>query len=595
MTAGKYYTDEQNAQIVIALLKAHGIRKVVASPGATNIPITGSIQNDPFFEVWSAPDERSAAYIACGLAAASGEAVALSCTGATASLNYLPGLTEAYYRKLPVVAVTSGPLFASVGHLVAQSIDRSSFPKDAARTSVFLPTVKDAADFASCELLVNKAILEAWRHGGGPVHVNLETSFLGTFNTRALPAVRRIRRFTADSTELPPIPATAKVVVCIGAHKPFSAPEAAALAAFVQTHEAVVFCDHTSSYRGAGRLLSALACAQNLPSKSAFPSLKPDLIVHIGEVSGDYPTQGFLTYAAPVWRVSEDGEVRDKLKRLEHVFEMREETFFRRYSDGLPANAGGYFRSWQAYDARIREAIPELPYSNTWIARALSPALPKGCVLHFGILNSLRCWNYFEVDPSIETASNVGGFGIDGCVSTLIGAALAAPERLHFGVVGDLAFFYDLNSLGNRHVAGNLRILLVNNGGGGEFKLNSHIGAQFGHQTNEFIAAARHYGNKSPGLAKHYAEDLGFRYLCASNPQEFQNAVHEFVDPRERDKSILFECFTEFANDSNALDALEGLDGTEAAGVAARRFVGQVLPPSVKNAIKSMLHRWPES
>ena len=71
MTAGKYYTDEQNAQIVIALLKGHGIRKVVASPGATNIPITGSIQNDPFFEVWSAPDERSAAYIACGLAAAS--------------------------------------------------------------------------------------------------------------------------------------------------------------------------------------------------------------------------------------------------------------------------------------------------------------------------------------------------------------------------------------------------------------------------------------------------------------------------------------------------------------------------------------------
>ncbi|NLX26401.1 MAG: 2-succinyl-5-enolpyruvyl-6-hydroxy-3-cyclohexene-1-carboxylate synthase, partial [Lentisphaerae bacterium] len=83
----KMYTDQKNAQIVLALLKAHGIRKVIASPGTTNIPITGSIQNDPFFEVWSAADERSAAYMACGLASASGEAVVISCTAATASRN----------------------------------------------------------------------------------------------------------------------------------------------------------------------------------------------------------------------------------------------------------------------------------------------------------------------------------------------------------------------------------------------------------------------------------------------------------------------------------------------------------------------------
>ncbi len=591
MSSGKYYTDEQNAQIVIALLKAHGIRKIVASPGATNIPITGSIQNDPFFEVWSAADERSAAYIACGLAAASGEAVALSCTGATASRNYLPGLTEAYYRKLPIVAVTSGPLFANVGHLVAQSIDRSAFPKDAARTSVFLPTVKDAADFANCALLANKAILEAWRHGGGPVHLNLETSFKGTFDTRVLPEVPVLRRITIGSAEFPPLPPAAKVAICVGAHKTFSAGETAALERFVQTHDAAVFCDHTSSYKGAGRVLSALACAQRLPSKSEYPALKPDLIVHIGEVSGDYPTQGFLTNAAPVWRVSEDGEIRDKFKRLECVFEMREEDFFRKYSDGLSERPGEYPRSWQKYDARIRASIPELPFSNSWIARALAPRMPSGCVLHFGILNSLRCWNYFDVDPSIETASNVGGFGIDGCVSTLIGAALASANRLHFGVVGDLAFFYDLNSLGNRHVAGNLRILLVNNGGGGEFKLHSHIGAQFGQQTNDFIAAGGHYGNKSPDLAKHYAEALGFRYLCANDKQDFLRAADEFIDPKGGGKPILFECFTDFANDSNALEALERLDDTEAAAFAARRLAGRVLPAPVKNVLKTILHK----
>ena len=590
MTSVKYYTDEQNAQIVIALLKAHGIRKIVASPGTTNIPIVGSVQNDPFFEVWSAADERSAAYLACGLAWASGEPVVLSCTGATASRNYLSGMTEAYYRKLPVIAITSMLGFAGVGHLVPQCIDRSSYPKDAARASVFLPMVKDAADYANCERLASRAILEAVRHGGGPVHLNLETSYKGTFNSRELPAVRVVRRIGPGETKWPALPDYAKIGVFIGSHKPFAAAEAEALAAFAQARDAVVFCDHTSAYRGPGRILSALPCAQNLSSKDEYPALKPDLLIHVGEVSGDYPTQTFLDGRAPVWRVSADGEIRDKFKRLEYVFEMREEDFFRRYAQDAAAVPSGFQEAWRNYAERLPPTIPDLPFSNAWIAQTLAPQLPPDCALHLGILNSLRCWNYLDVEASISPTANVGGFGIDGCVSTLIGASLAVPAKLHFGVVGDLAFFYDLNSLGNRHVGSNLRILLVNNGGGGEFKLNSHIGAQFGHQTNEFIAAARHYGNKSPDLAKHYAEDLGFRYLCANDKPEFQGAVKEFVDPQKRDQSILFECFTDFANDSDALEALEHLDDTVAAAFVARRFVGQVLPPSVKNAIKIFLH-----
>lgn len=588
MTSGPLYTDEQNAQIVIALLKAHGIHKIVASPGTTNIPITGSIQNDPFFEVWSAADERSAAYIACGLAMASGEPVALSCTGATASRNYLSGLTEAYYRKLPVIAITSMLGFAGVGHLVPQCIDRSVFPRDAAKTSIFLPTVKDAADFASCERAAGRAILEATRHGGGPVHLNLETSYRGTFNTRELPKVRIIRRIMPSSVNFPVIAPYAKVAVFIGAHKPFATDEIRALEAFVQSRGAVVFCDHTSAYRGPGRILSALPCAQNLPGKSEYSALKPELLIHVGEVSGDYPTQTFLEGVAPVWRVSEDGEIRDKFKRLECVFEMREEDFFRKYSGDGTENREAYPQAWRGYDARIRPAIPELPFSNAWIAQTLAPRLPQNCALHLGILNSLRCWNCFDVDASITTAANVGGFGIDGCVSTLIGASLADKTKLHFGVFGDLAFFYDLNSLGNRHVGDNLRILLVNNGGGGEFKLSSHFGSQFGEQTGDFIAAAGHYGNKSPNLAKHYAQDLGFRYLSACTKEEFIAAVREFIAPDRQEQPVLFECFTDFVADSDALAALERLDSSGATGSAARQLAGKILPASVKKLIKQL-------
>lgn len=98
-------TDERNAQILIQVLKAHGIKKVIASPGTTNACLVSSMQSDPFFEIYSAPEERSGAYMACGMAAESGEPVVLSCTGATASRNYMPALTEAFYRKLPILTV----------------------------------------------------------------------------------------------------------------------------------------------------------------------------------------------------------------------------------------------------------------------------------------------------------------------------------------------------------------------------------------------------------------------------------------------------------------------------------------------------------
>ena len=98
----QFYTDERNVQILIALLKKHGTKHIVASPGSTNVTFVGSVQQDSFFEIYSCVDERSAAYMACGLAAEIMQPVVLSCTGATASRNYFPALTEAYYRKLPI-------------------------------------------------------------------------------------------------------------------------------------------------------------------------------------------------------------------------------------------------------------------------------------------------------------------------------------------------------------------------------------------------------------------------------------------------------------------------------------------------------------
>ena len=140
------YTSERNNQIVIKLLKYHKIKKMVISPGATNVSLVASIQNDPFFELYSCVDERSAAYLACGLAEESGEAVALSCTGATASRNYFPGLTEAYYRKLPILAITSTMPIDRIGHNIPQIIDRTNVTNDIAKGTYYIPMVDNDED-----------------------------------------------------------------------------------------------------------------------------------------------------------------------------------------------------------------------------------------------------------------------------------------------------------------------------------------------------------------------------------------------------------------------------------------------------------------
>ena len=540
-----FYTSERHVLLLIALLKAKGIHKVIASPGTTNITFVASLQQDPFFDIYSAADERSAAYMACGLAAESGEPVVLSCTGATASRNYLPGLTEAYYKKLPILAVTSVQSMANVGHIIPQVIDRSVVAKDVARLSVCLPVVKDENDAWACELKVNQALLALKRHGGGPVHINLETFYSRDFSVKQLPEVRVIDRITFHD-EFPVLP-DGHVAVFVGSHKVWTKDETEALDKFCASHNAVVFCDHTSGYKGKYRFLSALVKAQTY-NQPIPPEI--ETLIHIGDVSGDYYTLGIS--AKQVWRVSEDGELRDTFRKLRYVFEMPESAFFAHYTDSEVGDDSYLALCKKAYED-VYSHIPELPFSNIWMARQLAPCLPENSVLHLGILNTLRSWNFFEIPASVLSYSNVGGFGIDGDMSSLIGASLANPEKLYFGVLGDLAFFYDMNVMGNHHVGRNVRIMLVNNGRGTEFRNYNHMANMFGADADAYMAAAGHYGNKSKDLVKHYAEDLGFEYMSASSKDEFNLVYQRFVTADMTNKPMLFEVFTDSKDESDAL------------------------------------------
>jgi 2-succinyl-5-enolpyruvyl-6-hydroxy-3-cyclohexene-1-carboxylate synthase len=538
------YTDDKNAQVVLALLKKYNIRKIVVSPGTTNVPIARAVQFDPFFEVYSAVDERGAAYLAGGLAFATGEPVVISCTGATASRDYVPGMTEAYYRNLPVIAITSQHHSPCPSDLMPQMTDRTVTQNDVKRFAAILPLIKDDEDYRRCVQLLNEAFYTATRHDAGPVHINLPVGNLYSFTTKELPDVQKIDVYDAEYFPEDALIAAMKgkrVALFIGSHKPFDAATKAAIERFAENLDAPVFCDHTANYAGRNRVLSAVA--------GDLAELKelPDLVIDLGSVSGDYSASR-LFRGKRVWRISEDRKFHNRhgAEIVEKLFFCSEKFFFTHLQDA--EGASPYYR-------RIRESVagtklPTVPLSNIYVSSKLSALIPKHSYLHLAILNSLRSMNFFALDPSVTVSCNVGGFGIDGALSTALGQSLADPDTLSFCLLGDLAFFYDMNALGNRHVGRNLRILLVNNARGVEFRLNTSLERLWGSDTDDLIAAKGHFGS-----AKAWAESMGFAYMTADTKEGFDAQIASFCDrdPKKFGKPVVFEVFTTAENEKEAL------------------------------------------
>lgn len=538
-----HYTNARNVQIVIALMKAHGVKKVVASPGATDMAIVASLQQDPYFEMYSSIDERSAAYMACGMAVESGEPVAITCTGATSSRNYMPGLTEAYYRQLPILAITCSRSNANIGHYVDQVTDRTQLPSDVVMESVQAQSIHCPEDEWDVMVKVNKAMIGLTRNGGGPTHINLVTASSSNFAVKEIAPVRKISLYMKED-KFPEVP-QGKVGIFVGAHEKWSDELTAVVDNFCEVYNAMVICDPTSNYKGKYRILMPLLCEQ---AKEEVGGEQLDLMIQIGFVSSM-----LFKKAKVMWRVAKDGVVRDTFRKTNSIFQMSELDFFTKMVEGKDKKENTVYSEYKERYDSLLHSLPELPFSNIWVAQQLSGQLPENSVLHLGIRNSLRSWGYFDIPNSVLSYCNTGGFGIDGGISSLIGASMVNQQSLFFGVFGDLLFFYDMNSLGNRDIKPNLRIIVINNGLGQEFKNVSFPGSLLlGEDIDKFTAAKGHFACQSKTLVKDYAENLGFEYLTASNKEEFAKVYKRFITKELTERPMLFEIFTNTKDETEA-------------------------------------------
>lgn len=575
-----YFTNARNIQIVISLLKLHGIKRVITSPGATDIAINFSLQHDPYFKLYSCIDERSAAYMACGMAAETGEPIALTCTGATSSRNYMPGLTEAYYRHLPILAITCSRSNAYIGHWVNQVTDRTVLPNDIARVSVQAQAVDTPLDEWDVTVKVNKAILGLTRNGGGPCHINLEYAHDSDFSVKHIIPARVINCYTKSSEELPKIESK-NVAIFVGAHNTWSEELTKLVDTFCEIYNGVVLCDAISNYKGKYGIMIPLICEQvDHELKGNFF----DLMIHIGDVSST-----LYSNAKTIWRVNEDGEICDTFQKLTKVFQMSELDFFKAYTQNKEETNITIYNVMCSLYKTLYDAIPDLPFSNVWAAKMIYDKLPKNSVLHLGIRNSLRSWGYFHLDKTVNTYSNTGGFGIDGGISSLIGASMIKTDKLYFGVFGDLLFYYDMNSLGNRDIKSNLRIIVVNNGLGQEFKNYSCYSSMFGEETDLYIAAKGHYVNGTKNTIEKYAVSLGYEYLKASNKDEFMQVITHFLSPQCMDRPILLELITNTEDENLAHKLITTISSKSKILEKTKEILSTPAMRNVKGLVKNIL------
>ena len=545
------YTELKSYQIIIALLKEYGIRRCVLSAGSRNVPFVHSVEEDPFFECYSVVDERSAGYFALGLAQESGEPVVISCTSSTATCNYWPPVAEAYYQGVPLVVLTSDRDPAMLGQWEDQMIDQVGMYDRHVRKSVNLPIVNDHDDWLFCQRLVNEALLNLYHLFTSPFHINFPMrSYNNSFNVRELPQVTRIRRVDALCGDAAWRPyagrlASARRVLVVAGQTTGASPElSAALERFCASCNSAVAAEYMANVPRESAFNPTLCMEYRYVTEKKFAELLPDVVVSFGGNMTAGLKDMLRKFAGRFehWSVREDGSVCDMFKSLTTVFESTPEAFFSRMARLLDggSNDGGYLGALKAYEAQA--TVPELPWSNALAIKRVVERVPSGSILHLAVNNAIRLANFFELRPGVKVYANIGTHGIDGPVSSLLGQAAASGKPAYL-VVGDLAFFYDMNALRLRHIGSNVRILLLNNQGGEEFYFNR----MWKNEASDLHTTARHH-TKAEG----WVRECGFRYLSARNEAELNEALGEFFG-EDAGEPVLLEVFSEMKADSDVI------------------------------------------
>ena len=525
------------AQSIIELFRAKGIQNIVISPGSRNAPLTIGFTNQPYFNCFSIADERSAAFFALGIAQQTQQPVAVVCTSGSAVLNYYPAFAEAFYSQIPLVVVSADRPLDKIDIGDGQTIRQENV---FANHSLFNANLTEEASPTNDALILSAIDCAVFQKG--PVHINVPFEEPLYETVEELTVSPTIISATSQIVELENLDQWASIwnqskkkLVLIGGLNPDAIEQA--YLDFLGNDTSVVVMTEVTSNVHHPNFITNIDTIITPFTESDFIQFQPDVLLTFGGMIVSKRIKAFLRKYKPNhhWHVDE-WRAYDTFGCLTHHFVASPNMFFHSFCRLTQRIASNFQEN--ALSIRDRRALKHadylasIPFTDLKAFDLLLPTIPDEYSLQISNSSPIRYAQLCSISPKVTVFCNRGTSGIDGSTSTAIGAAVGSKKPTIL-ITGDIGFLYDSNALWNNYIPATFKIILINNGGGGIFRILP------GHQENTTFTT---YFETSHCLtAEHLAKMFRMDYLIASDETRLLQSLDQLY---QATTPTLLEVFT---------------------------------------------------
>lgn len=526
------------AQSIIEICREKGVVDIVISPGSRNAPLTIGFASNPAFNCYSIADERCAAFFATGMAQQLKRPVAVVCTSGSALLNYYPAVAEAFYSQIPLIVISADRPHDKIDIGDGQTIRQENVYANHILYNANLLEDASGENDLKINEAINTAILQK-----GPVHINApfeEPLYETVTELSVQPEIVQPQRDEYG----PEIPeaflskwnSAKKKLVLVGVADPRTL--SGEVINYLAADPSIVVMTETPSNVYHKAFISNIDTIITPFTAEDFEAWRPQILVTFGGMIVSKRVKAWLRKYRPAehWHVDKL-RAYDTFGALTRKFEMRPDAFFKQVKQGsvtIDSNYNDTAQKLKAFRLQIHnEYLAKIPFSDFKAFSLILPALPDGSQLQISNSSAIRYAQLFENKENIEVFCNRGTSGIDGSTSTAIGAAVGSGKETVL-ITGDVSFLYDSNALWNNYIPADFKIIIINNGGGGIFRILP------GHDEtpvfNTYFETEHHH------TAKHLAAMYGFDYSTAENETELKEALSRFMHKTGQPK--ILEVFT---------------------------------------------------
>lgn len=526
------------AQSIIELCRAKGVTNIIISPGSRNAPLTIGFANNPAFTCYSIADERCAAFFGMGMAQQLKKPVALVCTSGSALLNYYPAVAEAFYSQIPLIVISADRPHDKIDIGDGQTIRQENvYANHILYNANLLEEASEDNDRKINEAL-NIALLQK-----GPVHINApfeEPLYETTEELTVKPVVTEPVEQPQLTEELAPYTekwkAAKKKLVLVGVSDPHTLDSA--IIEYLAADPSVIVMTETPSNLYHPTFISNIDTVITPFTTKEFEEWQPEILLTFGGMVVSKRVKAWLRKYKPQehWHI-DTLRAYDTFSALTKHFVAEPKRFLHNFLAETEKTASHYHDRAQELKTfrSVKHAayLAKTPFSDFKAFDIILPALPDNSQLQISNSSAIRYAQLFENKDNVEVFCNRGTSGIDGSTSTAIGAAVGSGKETIL-ITGDVGFFYDSNALWNNYIPKNFKIILVNNRGGGIFRILP------GHDEtpvfNTFFETAHNL------TAEHLAKMFGFSYNTASNEEELRAQLSKMM--QNNNGPQLLEVFT---------------------------------------------------